>query len=427
MIKRYSKKPKEILDKRWPQKSFGANELTQYVSKILDYIKGNGIEAILEYTEKFDGVKLESDRIQVTKEEIKQAYDHVTKDQIEALEESKKRLKKIEMKRLNQQHFKIKIDGVEIFSTSKPLRRVGCYVPGGKNPYPSTVVMNAVPARVAGVEEVTICTPPNINGEISPVLLVAADICEVNKIYKLGGIQAVAAMAYGFPPVKKVDKIVGPGNKYVTEAKRLVSGTVAIDKPAGPSEILIIADRTANPHLISLDLISQAEHGPGGLSGLVTTSKKLADDVEQEIPVLLDEIPNRKTVEKVMNEGGFIYTADSLEKAIDFANEFAPEHLELIIEKPERYLEKIQNAGMILLGEYTPVASTDYCMGVNHVLPTEGYAKIRSGLTVLDFIKTVSIIKAQKKDLVAVKKHIQALSQAEGLENHYLALEARIQ
>jgi histidinol dehydrogenase len=234
-------------------------------------------------------------------------------------------------------------------------------------------------------------------------------------------------MAYGFPPLKKVDKIVGPGNKYVTEAKRLVSDTVAIDKPAGPSEILIIADKTANPHLISLDLISQAEHGQGSLSGLVTTSNNLADDIEQELPQLLDKIPNRKTVDQVMNEGGFIYTVDSLEKAIDFANEFAPEHLELIIEKPEIYLEKIQNAGMILLGENTPVASTDYCMGVNHVLPTEGYAKINSGLTVLDFIKTVSIIKAQKKDLEAVKNHIQALCQAEGLKNHYIALEARLQ
>jgi histidinol dehydrogenase len=426
MIKRYSEKPVEILEKRWPQKTSAAKELTQYVSKILDYIKLNGIEAILEYTEKFDGVKLDSDCIQVTEDEIKQAYDMIPNEQIEALEESKKRLKKIEMKRLNQQNFNTKIGGVEISSTAKPLKRVGCYVPGGKTPYPSTVVMNSVPARVAGVKEVIICSPPDSSGEISPIILVAADICEVDEIYKIGGIQAVAAMAYGFPPVKKVDKIVGPGNKYVTEAKRLVSDTVAIDKPAGPSEILIIADQTANPSIISLDLISQAEHGPGGLSGLVTTSQILADEVEQELLHLLDKTPNRKTVDRVMSEGGFIYTLDSIEKAVNFANEFAPEHLELIIENPERYLEKIQNAGMILLGEYTPVASTDYCMGVNHVLPTEGYAKISSGLTVLDFIKTVSIIKAQKQDLAAVKKHIQALTQAEGLENHYLALEARL-
>lgn len=426
MIKRYTKEPSELLANRWPNVSIESNELARYTSGILEDIKSRGLDAVLEYTEKFDGVNLKPENIQVNEEEIKGAYDKTTDEQVEAIQESKKRLWKVESRRLEQQNFEMNLKGVEIICSTRPLSLVGCYVPGGKALYPSTLVMNVTPAKVAGVDEVMVCTPPGKDGEIAPIILVAADICEVDKIFKLGGIQAIASMAYGIKPIKKVDKIVGPGNRYVTEAKRQVSELVAIDKPAGPSEILIIADETADPVLVSKDLISQAEHGQGGLSGLVTVSESLADQVVKEIELNLEKVYNKPIVESVLNEGGFIYTVDNLETAIKFANEFAPEHLEIIIKKPENIIDNIRNAGLVLLGSYTPVSSTDYCMGVNHVLPTEGYAKIGSGLSVLDFVKPISIIRAEKKGLKDVKEHIRALAEVEGLRNHYLALEARL-
>ena len=426
MIKRYIEEPLEILANRWPNRSTESVELSRYTSEILEDIKSRGIEAVLEYTEKFDGVSLEPEDLQVTEEEIKRAYERTTPEQVEAIKESQKRLEKVEAERLERQNFKVNLKGVEIRFITRPLGVVGCYVPGGKAVYPSTLIMNVTPARVAGVDEIIVCTPPGKDGKVSPIILVAADICKVDKIYKLGGIQAIASMAYGLSPIKKVDTIVGPGNRYVTEAKRQVSDTVAIDKPAGPSEILIIADETADPVLVTKDLISQAEHGQGGLSGLVTPSERLADQVEKEIKKNLEGIPSKSIVESVLDKGGFIYTVDNLDKAIKFANEFAPEHLEILIEKPEKILDKIKNAGLVLIGPYTPVSSTDYCMGVNHVLPTEGYAKIGSGLSVLDFVKPVSVIRAEEQGLREVEEHIRALAEAEGLRNHYLALEARL-
>lgn len=427
MIKRYSTTPTDILDGRWPKETGEDSELTQYVSEILNDIRLNGVKAILEYTGRFDLVELDPDEIKVTSGEIEGAYNKVTTEQIDAITESKERLEKVETKRLSQQDFNVNLNEVEIKCTTRPLSRVGCYVPGGKGAYPSTLIMNVVPAKVAGVNEVMVCSPPGKDGGISPILLVAADVCGVDEIYKLGGVQAIAAMAYGVPPLKKPDKIVGPGNRYVTEAKKQVSGTVAIDKPAGPSEILIIADGSGDPRIISLDLISQAEHGPGGISGLVTTSRKLADDVEKEMERLLSGIPRRAMVTQVLGEGCFIYVVDSLEEALRFVNEFAPEHLEVLLDKPEKIVKRISNAGLILLGSDTPVSSTDYCMGVNHVLPTEGYAKISSGLNVLDFVKLVSIISSDKQGLRAIKNHVRVMAQAEGLLNHFLALEGRLE
>jgi histidinol dehydrogenase len=426
MIKRYTEEPSEILANRWPNISLESNELARYTSRILEDIKSRGLEAVLEYTEKFDEINLEPENIQVNEEEIKRAYEKTTDEQVMAIKESKKRLEKVESLRLEQQNFNMNLKGVEIRCSTRPLSVVGCYVPGGKALYPSTLVMNVTPAKVAGVDEVIVCTPPGKDRKVAPIILVAADICEVDKIYKLGGIQAIAYMAYGIKPIKKVDKIVGPGNRYVTEAKRQVSDIVAIDKPAGPSEILIIADETADPVLVSKDLISQAEHGQGGLSGLVTVSESLANQVAKEIERNLENVYNKSTVKSVLDEGGFIYTVDNLDTAIKFANEFAPEHLEIIIKKPENILNKIRNAGLVLLGSYTPVSSTDYCMGVNHVLPTEGYAKISSGLSVLDFVKPISIIRAEEQGLREIEGHIRALAEAEGLRNHYLALEARL-
>ena len=307
----------------------------------------------------------------------------------------------------------------------KPIRSVGCYVPGGKAAYPSSVIMNVAPAKVAGVEKVIVCTPPSKDGSVDPLTLVACDICMVDTIYKIGGVQAIAALAYGTESVPRVDKIVGPGNQYVTAAKTLVSDVVSIDKPAGPTEILIIADETADPRLIAFDLISQAEHGSGGKAGLVATSAQLADEVEKMVNEMVSSCERSEIVSDVLTEGGFIYTVSNLDEAIEFANRFSPEHLEIMTGVPEEVAERITSSGLILLGGYTPVSSTDYCMGVNHVLPTEGYAKIASGITILDYMKPVSVVKATSTGLGVVRSKVAALAGAEGLPNHREAVEAR--
>jgi histidinol dehydrogenase len=285
--------------------------------------------------------------------------------------------------------------------------------------------MNVAPAKVAGVERVVVCTPPDKDGSVDPLTLVACDICMVDEVYKIGGVQAIAALAYGTESVPRVEKIVGPGNKYVTAAKSLVSGVVSIDKPAGPTEILIIADETSDPRLIAFDLISQAEHGSGGISGLVTISERVADEVDRLVGEMVPSCMRSEVISEVLNEGGFIYTVSCIDEAIDFANRFAPEHLEVMTGIPEEVAEKITNSGLILLGNYTPVSSTDYCMGVNHVLPTEGYAKVSSGITILDYMKPVSIVKASRTGLGSVREKVAALAEAEGLPNHREAVEAR--
>ena len=267
-----------------PNESEGSRDLLGYVRPIVDDVKTRGDAAVKEYTEKFDMVKL--DCLKVVSEEIQEAYKQVTQEQIQALGESRRRLEVVESRRLSQMNFTTTIEGTDITCMTRPMSNVGCYVPGGKAAYPSSLIMNVTPAKVAGVGKVVVCTPPGKNGKVTPLTLVAADICMVDEIYKVGGVQAIAALAYGTESISMVDKIVGPGNAYVTAAKTVVSGSVAIDKPAGPSEILIIADGNADPRLIALDLISQAEHGSGGISGLVTTSTELADNVDD----ILDEM-----------------------------------------------------------------------------------------------------------------------------------------
>jgi histidinol dehydrogenase len=288
--------------------------------------------------------------------------------------------------------------------------------------------MNVVPAKVAGVGEVVVATPPGPEGSIHPLTLVAADICGVDSIYRVGGIQAIAALAFGTETVGKVDKIVGPGNKYVTTAKSVVSRWVAIDKPAGPTEILVIADESADPRIIAMDLISQAEHGSGGISGLITTSEVLAKKVQNELSEIVPKIPHSKYVREVLKSGGFIYLTKSLDDAAEFADRFGPEHLEIQTREPREpreLAEKVGGAGLILLGEYTPVSATDYCMGVNHVLPTNGYGKISSGLTVIDFLKLVDVVESSREGLQNVRENVRVLSDAEGLPNHGLAVEGR--
>ena len=423
MMKRYTEEPREILAKRWPNDSEGSRDMLDYVSPIVDDVRARGDAAVKEYTEKFDKVKLDS--LKVSREEVQEAYKLVTQEQIEALRESRRRLEVVESRRLIQMNFTTTIEGTDITCTTRPISNVGCYVPGGKAAYPSSLIMNVTPAKVAGVRNVVVCTPPGRDGKITPLTLVAADICMVDEIYKVGGVQAIAALAYGTESIPRVNKIVGPGNAYVTAAKTVVSGSVAIDKPAGPSEILIIADGNADPRLIALDLISQAEHGPGGLAGLVTTSADLANKVDDIIGEMLPALERAEITKSVLEAGGFTYLVDTMDEAIRFTNEFAPEHLEIMTGIPEEVADKITSSGLILLGGYTPVSSTDYCMGVNHVLPTGGYAKVSAGITVLDYVKPISIVKATRPGLNAVRARVAAISDAEGLPNHGKAVEGR--
>lgn len=425
MMVRYSETPEGLLKGRWPNIEAADSQLQLYVGPIVEDVRRRGDEAVKEYTQKFDNVA--TDELRVQPEEIQDAYNAVTEVQIEALKELKKRLEAVETKRLSLQSFTIQIEGVGIECTVRPLRSVGCYVPGGKAVYPSSLVMNVVPAKVAGVKEIIVCTPPGRDGSPSPLTLVAADICSVDAVYKAGGAQAVAAMAYGTETIPRVDKIVGPGNRYVTTAKQVVSNVVSIDKPAGPSEILVLADGNADPRLIALDLISQAEHGEGGAYGLVTTSTVLADEVDEALIDILNSLSNGEAVGDLLSQGGFTCIVESIDEAIEFANQYAPEHLEILTEDPRGVSDKVTSAGLVLLGPYSPVSATDYSMGVNHVLPTGGYGKVASGITVLDYLRTVSVVDSTMDGLEKVRGSVKALSEAEGLPNHSQAVEGRFQ
>ncbi len=425
MMVRYSETPQELLKGRWPNINAEDSQLQAYVEPIVEDVRRRGDEAVAEYTQKFDNIVV--DGLRVRPEEIREAYDAVTEGQVEALKELKKRLEAVEAKRLSLLSFNVRVEDVDIECTVRPLRRVGCYVPGGRAVYPSSLIMNVVPAKVAGVEEVIVCTPPRRDGNLSPLTLVAADICGVDSVYKAGGVQGVAAMAYGTETIPRVDKIVGPGNRYVTAAKQVVSNVVAIDKPAGPSEILILADGVADPELIALDLISQAEHGEGGAYGLVATSTSLADEVDEALLKLLEGLPEGGAVGALLSQGGFIYIVGSIDEGVEFVNQYAPEHLEILTEDPRRVAGKITSAGLVLLGPYSPVSATDYSMGVNHVLPTGGYGKVASGITVLDYLRIVSVVESSMDGLAGVRGHVEALSEAEGLPNHSKAVEGRFQ
>ena len=423
MMERYSETPEDLLKLRWPNIEATDSQLQLYVGPIVEDVRRRGDEAVKEYTQKFDNVAIDGLRVQP--EEIQDAYNAVTEEQVEALKELKKRLEAVESKRLSMLSFTIQIEGAGIECTVRPLRSVGCYVPGGKAVYPSSLVMNVVPAKVAGVKEIIVCTPPGRDGSPSPLTLVAADICGVDAVYKAGGAQAVSAMAYGTETIPRVDKIVGPGNRYVTTAKQVVSNVVSIDKPAGPSEILVLADGNADPRLIALDLISQAEHGEGGAYGLVTTSTVLADEVDEALIDILNSLSNGEAVGDLLSQGGFTCIVESIDEAIEFANRYAPEHLEILTEDPRGVSDKVTSAGLVLLGPYSPVSATDYSMGVNHVLPTGGYGKVASGITVLDYLRTVSVVDSTRDGLEKVRASVEALSEAEGLPHHSRAVEGR--
>lgn len=396
------------------------------VKAIIKEVRTHGDAALIKFAKEFDKATLETINLRVTREEINRAYEKVTDEQISAIEFLKKKLETIEKSTLQRLKVKVEEDAVQMLHVLRPIQSVGCYVPGGKAAYPSSVVMTVVPAKVAGVPRVVVCSPPAANGSLNPLILVALDICEADEVYKVGGAQAIAAMAYGTESIKPVKKIVGPGNKYVTMAKILVSKDVAVDAPAGPTEILILADETANPRFIAIDMISQAEHGVDSIAGLITTSEELAKNVLKELRNLMPNIKRSAIVQQAISKFGFIIICETVDKMIALANSIAPEHIEIVTKEPENIADKIISAGIILMGPYSTVTISDYCIGTNHVLPTSGFGHVFSGLSALDFVRRVNIVKCSKESLLKLKGHAKVLAEAENLPNHYRAIEERM-
>jgi histidinol dehydrogenase len=398
---------------------------SEIVEKIINDVIKYGDSAILKYTKKYDKVKIDS--IIVDKAELKKAYKEVTANQLNSLKKSKKLLEKNEKMLLKRLTGIISSEnGITIERALKPLESVGCYVPGGQARYPSTLMMCAVPAMIAGVNTISVVSPPMKDGRIDPVTLVAADICGIDKVYRIGGAQAVAALAYGTRTIKKVDKIVGPGGLFVNIAKFLVSNKIGIDMIAGPTELLIYADSRSDPRYVVKDLISQAEHSPDTICGVVTTSESLVKKLVNEIKNTMNSSLSRlEIVSSSLRKNGFIALCKNEDDGISFINELAPEHLEVISENSGRIASKINTAGIVLLGKYSPSSASDYCLGSNHVLPTIEFGKSKSSLSVLDFVKLVNHITVTKMGLQSVQKYIKELAFAEGLPNHYYAVEER--
>ena len=414
----------EDLLKRSPN-NYGQYEAS--VKEILDKVKEEKDAAVFAYTAKFDGAEITADTIEVTDAEIEEAYAQVDDTLLTVIRKAKDNIESYHAKQRQNSWFDSKPDGTILGQKITPLHRVGVYVPGGKAVYPSSVLMNVMPAKVAGVDEIIMVTPPGKNGKVSPNTLVAAKEAGVNKIYKVGGAQAIAALAYGTESIPKVDKIVGPGNIYVALAKKAVYGHVSIDSIAGPSEILVVADETANPRYVAADLLSQAEHDELASAILVTTSEKLAHEVSDQVDGFLKELSRAEIISKSLDNYGYILLADTMEDVIDVANEIASEHLEIQTKNPFEVMTKIRNAGAIFIGEYASEPLGDYFAGPNHILPTNGTAKFFSPLSVDDFIKKSSIISYSREALQKVHKDIESFAKAEQLTAHANSIHVRFE
>lgn len=406
------------------------NHYGQYesaVAEIIETVKKGGDEALFSYTEKFDHCKMDAAHIRVTREEIDEAYQKVDADFVEVMKKSAANIRAFHEKQLRNSWFDPKPDGTILGMKILPIAIAGVYVPGGKAAYPSSVLMNVLPAKVAGVERIIMTTPPGADGKVNPGTLVAAHIAGVDEIYKVGGAQAIAAMAFGTQSIPKVDKITGPGNIFVALAKKACFGYVSIDSIAGPSEILVIADETANPRYVAADLLSQAEHDELASAILITTSKTLADQVSVEVDRFVANLSRREIIEKSLNNYGYILLVDSLDEAADTANEIASEHLEILTKDPFAMMTKIRNAGAIFLGEYSSEPLGDYFAGPNHVLPTNGTARFFSPLNVDDFLKKTSIISYSKPALEKIHQDIECFAENEGLTAHANSIRVRFE
>ena len=418
---------KDILEnllKRSPN-SYGKFEAS--VAAILADVKEKGDEAVFDYTKRFDGADINAVNIVVTKEEIDEAYSLVDEQLVEVIRKALVNIREYHAKQKQYSWFDSTPNGTILGQKVTPLNRVGVYVPGGKAAYPSSVLMNIIPAKVAGVSQIIMTTPPGKDGRVNPGTLVAANEAGVDVIYKVGGAQAIAAMAYGTDSIRKVDKIVGPGNIYVALAKKAVYGHVSIDSIAGPSEILVIADETANPRYVAADLLSQAEHDEMASAILITTSEELADKVSKEIDRFVAELSRSEIITKSLENYGYILIAKDIDEAVETANEIASEHLEIVTKDPFTVMTKIRNAGAIFLGEYSSEPLGDYFAGPNHVLPTNGTAKFFSPLGVDDFIKKSSIISYSREALEPIHEDIIKFANAERLTAHANSIKVRFE
>lgn len=395
------------------------------VESILNDVQKNGDSAVKKYEKKFTGAQINS--LCLSKKEIKEAFSLVSKDKINAISLAKSKLEKTEraLKSILKNKI-ITIDGIKISKNFIPIQSVGCYIPGGLARYSSSVIMSVIPAKIAGVKRIVVVSPPNSKGNIDPLTIVAANLCGANEIYKTGGAQAIAALSFGTKSISKVDKIVGPGGLFVTSAKSLISHRTSIDMLAGPTELGIIADKSANPKYIALDLISQSEHSSDTFCYLITNSVKLAKSVDKIITNLCKKIKRNDLVEKSLKENGFIAICKNNSDMIDLANQLAPEHLQIMTANPNIFASKITSAGLVLLGHYTPSSASDYLLGSNHILPTNGFGKTRGALSVFDYMKINTRVSATKSVLSEISKSMEIFTVSEGLPNHYEAVKGRI-
>ena len=396
------------------------------VESILKDIQKNGDSAVKKYEKKFTGAKLTS--LRVSKTEIIQAYSKVSKKEISAIRLAKTRVEKTES--VVKSIFKNKIinhDGIKVSKKFLAIQSTGCYIPGGLAQYPSSVIMSVIPAKIAGVKKIVVVSPPNPDGQINPLTIVTADICGATEIYKTGGVQAIGALSYGTRSISKVDKIVGPGGAFVTLAKFSGSDTTGIDMLAGPTELGIIADNSVNPKFLALDLISQAEHSADTFCYLITNSEKIAKQVNKLILELIPTIQRRDLVKSSLSKNGFIAVCKNNSDMIKLVNSLAPEHLQIMTKNPKLFSSKITTSGLVLLGNYSPSSASDYILGSNHILPTNGFGKTRGSLSVMDFIKINTEVTASKSSLIKISKHLDVLTQSEGLPNHYEAVRGRLE
>ena len=430
IVKLNEESKKNILDDLLKRSPNNYDSYAATVNEIVNNVRENGDKAVAEYTLKFDKVELNADTILVTRDEIEEAYKYVEANDtglVDVIKASAKNVRDYHMMQKQYSWFDSKPDGTMLGQKITPIERVGVYVPGGKAAYPSSVLMNIIPAKVAGVEKIVMVTPPGKNGKVNPGTLVAADIAGVDEIYKVGGAQAVAALAFGTETIPKVDKIVGPGNIFVALAKKAVFGFVSIDSIAGPSEILVLADETANPRFVAADLLSQAEHDEMASAILVTTSQELAEKVSVEVDNFVNILSRKEIMEKSLENYGYILVTDSMQDAIDVTNEIASEHLEIVTKNPFDTMTRIKNAGAIFLGEYSSEPLGDYFAGPNHVLPTNGTAKFFSPLGVDDFIKKSSIISYSREALEKIHNDIEHFATSEQLTAHANSIKVRFE
>jgi histidinol dehydrogenase len=406
------------------------DDIGKMIDSVFKDVIIKGDDALISYTERFDKIKLKS--LSILQEDVKRAYSNVSPKQIRSLLLMKKRIEHTErmlLRHLTASKMQTSNDGIFLQKIIQPLSSVGCYVPGGNARYPSTLVMCAVPARIAGVKRIVAISPPMKNGDVDPLTVVAADICNVDEFYRIGGVQGIAALTFGTNTIKKVNKIVGPGGKFVTHAKMAASRYVSIDMIAGPTELVVYSDDDAHSRFIARDLISQAEHSVDTLCGLVTTSEVLADDVKSQLTSIMsnkqEPLARSDIVKRSIGDNGFIAICKNEASAIGFINELAPEHLEIISKNAKSLAKKITSAGLVLLGKYTPSSASDYLLGSNHVLPTSGFGKSRGSLSVLDFIKIINKVELSRRGLDKVEPFLKEITFAEGLPNHYEAVRER--